>query len=1026
MKKIILHLSDLHYRHGWIEEQGVVLDAFFKDLNQQINLLQNTDVYLIFSGDIVQSGEDSVLYDVFFNTFHGKLNDLGIFKSNRIIVPGNHDVSRAVIEKQFVNHEGVIAQKLNEMQFNNYISNQSNVFTNKFFHYIKFEKEFATYGSNDTSITGAGWNIDDDFGIFCLNSAICSSGGLQDLEGRTISDKGRLAVNTRNLYSWNQDCKAQYKILVMHHPLDWLTDWAKQEVRKILNKDFTLCLSGHAHNQSTFHTINKSTSLVECSAPPLFTKKNDELGYSFVSICPELGITDITYRQWTKYHSFVTGVNFSGTDNGKIVLTSPDIKIKKDAQSKESNNEFIERLLTKRLDDALLSFSNQPKVWIEPVLSKQPEYALEKDEDKKLKLSSLISKPTSTIIKAPPQFGLTCLAHHLVLEAWRDEKDGLWLYFDAKTMKHNFHRVKRAVKNELELFKCEMNDVTCIILDSWTDQEKSSFTLLQNIFNLFCDIPVIVMQMTDDNSILDSFTEIVLNRKFEILYLWSLPRSHVRKVVTDYNEKKHVGDDDSILSKVVTDLEVLNLHRTPLNCLTLLKVSEIDFDESPVNRTEMLKRVLFLLFNVDDIPTYKVRPDLKDCEYVLGYFCETMIRKNEFLFSREYFLKVLQEFCESRVIDLEVEVIFDVLHYNNILVKRGSGFSFRFTFWIYYFAAQRMHHDDDFASFIFHDMRYVSYPEMIEFYTGIDRRREDALKVLINDVKISSDKVKDKSGLPNGLNPYKFAKWRPSEKVLEKMQTEIKEGVKESKLPDSIKDRYADRYYDPRRPYYQEMRNILHEYSLAVLFQAIKAASRALRNSDYVKPDIKRQLLEEIMNSWEQISKVLLVLTPLLAENKMANFDGTSFLLCGDFGDTPEARFHSILSAIPNNIISWFKDDLFSQKMGPLLIEQFNENEEELRKHVLILLIIKQRPRRWKLQVQNYIGQIEHDSFYLMDVYRNLCTEYSFSFASPSTLKDIEYLIKMTASKHFTGNKKPGSKAIKKISDKVIPERIVD
>jgi hypothetical protein len=77
---------------------------------------------------------------------------------------------------------------------------------------------------------------------------------------------------------------------------------------------------------------------------------------------------------------------------------------------------------------------------------------------------------------------------------------------------------------------------------------------------------------------------------------------------------------------------VLNLHRTPLNCLTLLKVSEIDFDESPVNRSEMIKRVLFLLFNIDDVPTYKTRPDLKDCEYVLGYFCEHLIRDGAYSF----------------------------------------------------------------------------------------------------------------------------------------------------------------------------------------------------------------------------------------------------------------------------------------------------------------------------------------------------------------------------------------------------------
>lgn len=108
---------------------------------------------------------------------------------------------------------------------------------------------------------------------------------------------------------------------------------------------------------------------------------------------------------------------------------------------------------------------------------------------------------------------------------------------------------------------------------------------------------------------------------FNVLHLLALPRTQIRKVVCEYNKSKDIGEEDIVLSKVVTDLDTLNIHRTPLNCITLLKVSEKHFDESPVNRTNMLEMVLFVLFNLEGIPTYKTKPDLKDCEYVLGCFC---------------------------------------------------------------------------------------------------------------------------------------------------------------------------------------------------------------------------------------------------------------------------------------------------------------------------------------------------------------------------------------------------------------------
>lgn len=1020
MNTAIIHLSDLHYRQDWIEGHGVVLGAFFKDLGQQIEHLKTSNVYLAFSGDIVQAGHNSELYDDFMRQFDSKLNDLNIPKSRRICVPGNHDVSIKRIEANVVEHEGVVGQGLNEIQFNDYIKSPSNVFFDKFSQYKNFESQFAGFGAfRNSAITGAGWEIDGNIGIYCLNSALCSSGGLKGSNGETLADKRRLLIDTRNLHSWNINCKARWKILILHHPLDWLSEWAEKEIKTLLRKDFTLCLSGHAHDQSTFHSISKGFSLVECSAPPLFTNKSGDIGYSIIFISPDKGVTSIAYRQWTKHQSFVAGVNFSNTDDGRVKIG--------DAVHKD-DVDFVDRYLSKRLDDALVSFSSLPKIWVEPILSKCTEVTKDTESAAKIDLSEFISDPKSTIIKAPPQFGLTCLAHYLARKAWRINKS-LWLYLDSKSLKPNPASINQAVESELKLLGCSAEDVKCVLLDSWTSLEKDSHKLLQKVCDRFKDVPIIAMQTLDNAQFFADSDEIALDRKFEVLFLWALPRGHVRKVVADYNETRHIGDEDAITTKVVSDLEVLNLHRTPLNCLTLLKVSEVDFDESPVNRSEMIKRVLFLLFNVDNIPTYKIRPDLKDCEYVLGYFCETMIRENHYTFTREHFLNVLAECCKERFIDLEVQVVFDVLHANTILVKRGSFFGFRFAFWIYYFAAQRMHHDQKFANFIYENMRYAQYPEIIEFYTGIDRQREDALNVLIKDIRTTCDKIQEKCGLPDELNPYRFAQWNPTEATTEQMQKEINNGIQGSNFPDSVKDHYADRQYDRTRPYYQDIRNILDEYSYERMVHTMTAGARALRNSDYVDPEIKRQLLGEIMRCWEQVSKVLLILTPYLAERGYAAFDGYSYLLDGDFGETTEDRLYRILNEIPINVVNWFQEDLFSQKMGPLLIDQLTKDISAIRKHELILLLINQRPRGWKTQVQHYISSIAKNSFYLWDVYRALRAQYRYSYASSQTLNDIEYLIKTSAAKHFIGSKNPGIKLLNKFQNaiqNVIPDREVE
>ena len=109
--------------------------------------------------------------------------------------------------------------------------------------------------------------------------------------------------------------------------------------------------------------------------------------------------------------------------------------------------------------------------------------------------------------------------------------------------------------------------------------------------------------------------------------------------------------------------------------------------------------------------------------------------------------------------DLDVQIVFDILYANHILFPFDSHFCFRYTYWVYYFAAQRMHHDQGFAEFIYADMQYARFPEIIEFYTGIDRRRDDAINVLTKDLRWLNTSVKDKYGIPDEINPFKFILW---------------------------------------------------------------------------------------------------------------------------------------------------------------------------------------------------------------------------------------------------------------------------
>ena len=65
-----------------------------------------------------------------------------------------------------------------------------------------------------------------------------------------------------------------------------------------------------------------------------------------------------------------------------------------------------------------------------------------------------------------------------------------------------------------------------------------------------------------------------------------------------------------------------------------------------------------------------------------------------------------------------------------------------------------MHNDKEFADYIFSSKKYMSFPEIIEFYTGIDRNKIDALEILTKDIKETCDIVNSKVRLTGDMNIF--------------------------------------------------------------------------------------------------------------------------------------------------------------------------------------------------------------------------------------------------------------------------------
>jgi len=701
------------------------------------------------------------------------------------------------------------------------------------------------------------------------------------------------------------------------------------------------------------------------------------------------------------------------SNNPKIVEKSQDLQ-------EQILNRSISLVLNERLNQSLSFFSNQPIFWVDRVLSKTNNLSRSASENYKnsIKATDILNNKDSLFIKSPPQFGLTSLAHYLVKEAWELEK--YWVYVNAKIARAN--NITRLVTKDAETLGLD-KEISCIVLDSWRSTEAGSKKLLKKLCREFPETRILVMQTIDDAKFSEEDADEKINREFGMLHLLALPRQQVRKVVSAYNDEKNIGEDNTVLNKVLKDMDALNIHRTPSNCLTLLKVSEKHFDESPVNRTKMIEMVLFALFDLGEYPTYKAKPDVKDCEYVLGRFCENLICTSSFSFSREFFLDNINNFCKEKLLQLEIDLVFDILYENNIIIKTDPDFCFRSSYWVFYFAAKRMYIDRDFCEKILNEELYISFPEIIEFYTGIDRNRSEAIKILIDDLRKTCTITKEKTGLPDNFNPLENVTWELSQESIREMKSEISEEVQASKLPEELKDKHADSSYDQLKPYDQSVQTVLEEYSFSALMQKIRASSRALRNSDYVEPELKKELLNEITKGWKQVSKILFAIGPILAEKGRADYDGQGFILSGDFGEDRNERLKGIFLNNPFNIIKIFKDDLYSEKIGPLLYDTLNFEKDRMTMHLLMMFLISERPQQWAKHVEKYICSVSKDSFYLHDTVTYLIGRYKYDYATDEDLNSMRSLLKIGYAKHEFGGGRPKPSQVNRITNKVIPKR---
>jgi len=1023
MSLTFLHVSDLHLRKDWPAETDLILKKFFEDLRVQFEKFEN--LYLAFTGDFVQSGEHNEYFEYFNSKFTHKLDEFGITKSRRFCVPGNHDVSRNAFESKVGLALGAIKGYDSEEVFNSEFNEISPIlFEGKFENYQKFESDFAEISICTKFIGGGGREISEKVGVYCLNTALCSFGGAADPKtGAKISDEGLLSIDTRTLHQWINETDYENRVLLMHHPSSWLSPWAKEELETIIADEFDIVLFGHEHRGlSGFHQLGERGE-VKCLAPPLFTRKSKPLAYSFVSMHDDGAIT-IEYRQWSaKSRKFILGTELSGSDSGQRTYRQVTGARIPDGFTPGSSATSTQHILEDEFVEASTCCSSKKQFWVDRDFSQMPETDPTSSESF-IQIDSIRSEPQNFILRAPNQFGLSSIGRKLALDEYLETKK-LLLFLDLNSISAKEKGVKTAISQRKRELLAETEQVTGFILDGWTANHTDA-RIVAIISDLYPDAKIIILDGIDDFIKIATTQSLGVIESFKPLYLRALSRARIRELVSAYlDETNSPLGEDLVTSKLINDVDGLNMHRTPINFLLLLRLLDRALEESPVNRTEVISNVFHSLFtDFDDIPKYSEKPDLKDCNFALGYLCESLLRKGEYGFSKKEFEMKVSEYVTAQWMELDVGILFSFLYKENILVHRNGRFQFRLSYWFYYFAAQRMHHSKEFSEYVLSDFRYSEFPEIVEFYTGIDRRRTDAVVRLTKDLDSMDRRFLERTLIPSDFDPFREALWNPDGRAIEAMHSSVTQSIKESSLPIELKDAVADGRYDPAVPYNQEINQFIQESSLRQMVQAMRGAARALRNSDHVAPEAKVKLFEAVMRTWKRMAQTIALISPILATHRQAAFEGFGFQLDGEFDVSSDAEetWRRIMMVVVDNVVDYYQDDVFSRKLSQLYQKYMRDHRGSMSECMVLLLFVRRRPPGWHAVIDSYIRAAPKNSFLLNRVYSGLEHEYRYGYVSEGTRQSLRTLWATVAAKHFVGSKNPSKKLVSEVADNLDSE----
>jgi len=950
----IIHVTDIHFAKDTIDQSRSMIRYLGEDLAKYTD--GEAEPILLITGDVAYQGSSADQYEAFYKAYEEYIEPLGV---KVCCIPGNHDISQKYIKDNYAMLLGISDNISDLVKLNAYLDKNEAPFRDAMEEYIGFEEVFAELSTCQNSIYGQGYLLNGGFGIYCVNSGFYSFAG-HKIQGRE-NDHGRLLCNVGSIKKWiNDNPNVKNRIIAFHHPLEWFRYDVRKELENIISNNFGLALFGHMHEASPIRSSTPTSNTLMCQGGALSSSDTEKLFYQIIDINTENASLELTVRHFSKPNQrFVSGSTVTGTDDGTIVYSN---LWKEDSHQKHS--ESI-KFFTNKMQLALKSPAQgcEP-IYVPPSITDKPMFSRDRnDEVKNYSVSSLEKIDGDIVIHCPSQYGGSVLAIEFAIECLRQGSKCIILSADTTPS----YKAKLDPYLELKVKECKLSaegKIKVVILDDYDSQKRDhnrTLTLLKT--ELSCARFIVINRLhaasrdgSPNNPIENA----------QAFYLNALSRSKVRQIIAQHPSNYEFTVDDDISSHILDEIERLNLHRVPFNVIMLMELISNNRNFNPLNRAKLVENYFELVFKKkEDSVFYDEGMDFDDRMHFLTRFTSSLVESATFTFDEKYWIDFCDQYHEDFGPKLSPSEELKIYLAANIFVKNDNIYHFRLSMWTWYFLANRVVEDVVFRDSLLDSRKYQSYPQVLEFATGINRKQTDLLSKLELHLDQAISDYEEESGLNASFVPYDHMAFRTDDENIESFHTDLAKQVLANDSQREIIDAGKDENYDYSAPFQQIVHNRVYSANLIKLYRTLEAVGLCVRNSDHVKLDTRMSLTEKYFLGLERFSQAAFCSIPDMVTKGRAVVSGIAFIPPSNPPANYNAAAIQIIFCLPPRIVESVIEHMGSAKFWVILSEESMDKFSGLSKYLIISVMSQLRTSGWFAKYLKYLNSLEQHSIFV-------------------------------------------------------------